>query len=93
MTRESFRYFTILDGASLTNEDESGDPAYYGYTRPGISGSGQDNSTFIILEIDTTVADDVTYRFFMGRGNSNFDTNWTNRTGLTYKKAGEFKTL
>jgi len=88
--REEFRYFTILAGASLTNEDESSDPIYYGYTRPGLTGGGQDNSTFIILEFSES---NGTYRFFLGKGNSNFDTKWTDRANLTYKKAGEFKKL
>lgn len=94
--REEFRYFTILNGASLTNEDETSDPAYYGYTRPGlgaITENGQDNSTFIIMEIDSTTPATVTYRFFLGKGNSNFDTQWIARASLTYKKAGEFKKL
>ncbi len=91
--REEFRYFTILNGASLTNEDESGNPIYYGYTRPGlgaVTANAQDNSTFVILEFNTTAG---TYRFFLGRGNANFDAQWANRANLVYKKAGEFKKL
>ena len=76
------RYFSVLDGASLTNEDEAGDPRYYGYTRPG--------GTFVIMEYNVASG---TYRFFLGNGNTNFDTRWTARAGLTYKKVGEFKKL
>lgn len=88
---ESFRFFSILDGASLTNEDTSGSTEYYGYTRPG--------GSWVIMKVDTSAG---TYSFYLGAdvpepfGNSDlssYDTNWTNRASLTYKRAGEFKAL
>lgn len=77
-SRDYIKYFSILDGSSLTNEDEAGDPRYYGYTRPG--GEWQ------IMQYN---AGSGTYRFAVGITMADFDTNWTNRASLTYIKAGQ----
>lgn len=88
---ESFKYFSIIDGASLSNEDTSGDPEYYGYTRPG--------GSWVIMEYSPSLG---TYAFFLGVdipsafGNSTlttYDTAWTNRPTNEYRRAGQFKAL
>jgi hypothetical protein len=90
--RENFRYFSIIDGTNLTNEDESGIPKYYGYTRPG--------GSWVIMRYNET---NGTYDFALNSGNANdpfvrsslseYDTAWTNRASLTYKRSGELKPL
>ena len=84
--RENFRYFTIINGASLTNEDEAGDPRYYGYTRPG--------GSWVIMEYNVASG---TYAFHLNDGVdsdlSQFDTDWTARASLTYQRSGELKRL
>ena len=89
---ERFNYFSILDGCSLTNVDDSGDPEYYGYTRPG--------GSWVIMRYNTS---STKYDFFLGSdiptnafSNSNlstYDTAWTNRATREYRRAGEFKSL
>lgn len=85
-TRGNFRYFSIIDGASLTNEDEGGDPRYYGYTRPG--------GSWVIMRYNVATG---LYAFHLNNGQdsdlSQFDTDWTARVSLTYIRSGEMKKL
>lgn len=76
------RYFSILDGANLTNEDTGSSTKYYGYTRPGGSG--------IIMKYDSTAG---TYTFSLYKTLTAYNTGWTNRASNTYAQAGEFKRL
>ena len=89
--REFFKYFTILDGSSLANEDTASDPEYYGYTRPG--------GTWVILRHNVA---NGTYDFYVGKDLSsaftnpvltNYDAAWTDRANKQYRRAGEFKAL
>ncbi len=94
--REQFRYFTILDGASLTNEDEAAaSPRYYGYTRPG--------GSYIIMRRIDAGSGTFQYEFKTNKGpqedaNGNpittqYDADWANRDSLTYQKAAIFQKL
>lgn len=77
-----YRYFSLLDGTNLTNEDKAADPQYYGYTRHG--------GTWVIMEYNEA---NGTYKFYLGKELTNYDSAWTDRASLTYKRAGEFKKL
>lgn len=83
---ETFRYFTILDGASLTNEDEGGATRYYGYTRP--------NGSWVIMKYDTSAG---TYAFHRNAGQdkalSQYDADWGIRASLVYERTGTMKKL
>ncbi len=92
---ESFHYFTILDGASIANEDTSNaSTQYYGYTRPA--------GSWIIMKVLNADGDNTSYGFFIGADVpapftdsdlANYDIKWIARAGLNYKRAGEFKSL
>ena len=87
MSRENFRYFSILDGASTADEDQSSDPEFFGYTRPG--------GSWIILKHTASTGK---YEYALGkdldRSLTNYDTAWTNRATLTtYIRAGNLKAL
>ena len=83
---ESFRYFAILDGTSVTNEDVGGDPEYYGFTRPG--------GSWVIMRNNLT---NGTFDFHLGndfdRSLTNYDQAWLLRSSIFYKRAGELKHL
>ena len=81
----NYRYFSILDGASLTNEDIADtDLQYFGYTRPG--------GSWAIMKYDKT---EGTYLFRLGGKFDDYNDAWTNRasSGVNYKMAGEYKRL
>jgi len=86
MSREHFRFFSILDGASIADEDTASDPEYFGYTRPG-------GSWIILKHVDSTGK----YSFALGKdidlSLTTYDAAWTARAGLVYKRAGEFQSL
>lgn len=78
------RFTQILEGFSLTNEDESGDPRFYGYTRPKtLSAKG----AYVIMKYDVAGG---TYKFFVGTDKDSYLTDWSNRASLTYKMAIEY---
>jgi len=94
--REQFRYFAILDGASLTNEDEdSASHRYYGYTRPG--------GSYVIMRRISDVDGTFLYEFKTNKGpqedaNGNpittqYDADWINRATLVYQKSALFQKL
>lgn len=81
------RYFSILDGASLTDEDvNEGSTSYYGYTRPG--------GSWVIMKYDPTAG---TYGFRLGQDAdlslSTYNAAFTNRASESYLKAGNLKRL
>lgn len=88
MGRENFRYFSILDGANVTNEDETGASSYYGFTRPG--------GSWVIMRVSDP-SGTPSYDFHLNDGPdedlSQYDTDWTNRASLDYKRAGILKHL
>jgi len=55
----------------ISDEDESGNPLYYGYL--------SENGSWIIQQHNTTTG---AYRYKMGQ--SDYATNWTGRGGLSY---------
>lgn len=85
MSRPS-RFFSILDGASLTDEDEAGNPSYYGYTRPG--------GSWVILRYNSSTGK---YDYKLGVDSdlslATYDTAWTNRATIGYQRAGTIKKL
>lgn len=92
---ESFGFFSIVDGCSLTNQDTSDTSTqYYGYTRPG--------GSWVIMRIQNADGTNSSYDFLIGAdvpapfGNSDlsgYDTAWTNRASTTYRRVGELKAL
>lgn len=84
--RENFRYFAILDGASIANEDVASDPQYFGYTRPG--------GSWVIMRYTSSSG---VYDYLLGidldRSMTSYDTAWTNRASQNYIKAGNLKSL
>lgn len=89
--REKLRYFSVLDGCSISNEDVAGDPQYYGYTRPG--------GSWVIMRYNTALG---TYAFFLGSDTPSpfakstltaYDNAWTNRAIQQYSRTGEFRAL
>lgn len=88
MTRnnERFFFFSILDGASITNVDTASNPEYYGYTRPG--------GSWVIMRYNSSTE---VYDFYIGadldRSLTDYDDAWTNRSTLGYRRAGEFKDI
>jgi len=71
------RYSGILDGASINNLDEGGAYNYYGYSRS--------EGSWIIMRMNSAETE-VTYAV----GGDDYTSNWSARTGLTYKRADEF---
>lgn len=78
---ESFRFFSIIQGASVTDEDDSGDPEYFGFTRPG-------GSWVIMKHIIATGK----YTFYIGKDLdntlTNYDVAFADRANLQYRQAG-----
>lgn len=58
-------------GYSISDIDDSADPAYYGFL-------SADGSWYILRETSSTGA----YRY--AKGTTDYSTNWTNRATLTY---------
>lgn len=61
----------------LSDEDQSGDPMYYGYV--------DEYGNWYIQEHNIT---NGTYRY--ARGNKNYEGKWQNRKGLTYNLFNTF---
>lgn len=84
--RENFRYFSVLEGTSIANDDTAGDPEFFGYTRPG--------GSWVILKHDKTLN---TYGLHLGRDLdltlALYDIAWANKATLTYKRAGNYPSL
>ena len=76
----------IVEGYNLTNEDETGAPIYYGYTRHG--------GAFVIMrKTDTGApAGSFVYEFHCGNNMADYDTDWAGRAGLSYVRAGDLPT-
>lgn len=91
-SRENFRFFAIIDGASIAKEDQSSDPEYFLYSRPG--------GEWVILKHNIA---NGTYKYFRGvdvpsnafahSTLTTMETAWTNRATLEYRDAGFFKAL
>lgn len=58
------------DGYTISELDDTGNPAYYGFVKS--------SGAWYIMSEDSSGA----YRY--SKGDTDFATNWTNRTGLTY---------
>ncbi len=69
----SFNLDDPVSGYLIARRDSDASPNFYGYVRP-------DGSWYILRE--TLSAGNDTYEYV--KGGSDFDTNWTNRVGLTY---------
>lgn len=80
--RDRFMYIAILDGMSLTNEDEGGAIEYYGYTKPG-GGYG-------IMKRDVASGE---YTYYLANGIANYPSDWIGRAGLSYVIAGTLTRL
>jgi hypothetical protein len=66
----------ILNGYLQSDTDGSSTSVqYYGYLAP--------NCAWYIMQISISTGIS-NYRYFAGSGLSNYETNWTNRTGLSY---------
>jgi len=76
------RYFSILDGMSLTNEDTAGDPQFFGYQRPG--------GSWLIMKYDVAGG---TYTFKLGSTYATYANIWTNRATEDYEEAGTLPKL
>lgn len=63
-----------LSGYVIADKDDDGTPNYYGYVRP-------DGAWYILRETVLAGADKYEY----ARGDRGYETNWTNRAGLTYQ--------
>ena len=70
--------FDLLKGANFVDADESG-PIYnyYGFTR--------NNKSFIIMRLKTD-GSEIRYKI----GANTYDTDWSNRAGLGYKRPDEY---
>ncbi len=91
-SREGFRFFSILDGASNANEDQAGDPEYFGSTIPG--------GAWVIMRHNASTGKydyfrgvDVPSNAFGHSDLASYNTAWTNRATLEYRDAGFFKAL
>ena len=60
-----------LDGYAISEIDDAGNPAYYGYINK--------NGNWFIMQENVAAK---TYRY--AKGASDYTTNWTNRASLTY---------
>ena len=82
---ETFRFFALIDGASLTDEDTVGTTNFFGYTRPG-------GSWVIMRHNETTNKYDFSLGKDLDLSLTNYDFAWTNRATTTgFARAGTYK--
>lgn len=91
MSMNNYRFFSILDGASITNEDTTDDVfQYYGYTRPG--------GSWVIMRVSNQNSTTPSYDFYVGAdipkpfGTSSltkYDLAWADKENLPYIRSGE----
>jgi len=87
----NFRFFSILDGASITNEDTTSDAVhYFGYTRPG--------GSWIIMRVSNQDTPTPSYHYytgadipkpFQGAVLTKYTLAWANKENLPYIRSGE----
>lgn len=90
-----FRFFSILDGTSITNEDTTDSSVhYFGYTRPG--------GSWVIMRITGVDTSTPSYDFYTGADVAKpfqspvltkYDIAWADHPNLPYIRSGEFTSL